>query len=64
MQDSFVITELSRQDLEELGFEADAIDDETMTRMANKLGDWYVEHNYCTSLLAVAELMGIPKKED
>jgi len=62
MKKSFVITEVSREDLEELGFDTSEVSDETMERLASKLADDYCEQLFWTSLDIIAEYMKIPKK--
>ena len=62
MKESFVISELSREDLEEVGFDASNISDETMEKLANKLGDDYCEYLFWTSLKINAEGLGLPKR--
>ena len=63
MKESFVISEVSREDLDELGYDAAKVSDETMERLASKLGDDYCEQLFWTSLKITAEYMNIPKKE-
>lgn len=63
MKESFVISEVSREDLDELGYDASKVSDETMERLASKLGDDYCEQLFWTSLKITAEYMNIPKKE-
>ena len=63
MKESFVISEVSREDLEELGYDASEVSDETMERLASKLGDDYCEQLFWTSLDIIAECMEIPKRE-
>jgi hypothetical protein len=62
MKESFVITEVSREDLEEIGFDTSKVSDETMERLARKLGDDYCEQLFWTSLEIIAEYLEIPKK--
>ena len=62
MKESFVITEVSREDLEEIGFDASKVSDETMERLARKLGDDYCEQLFWTSLEVMAEYLEIPKR--
>ena len=62
MKESFVISEVSREDLDELGYDAAKVSDETMERLASKLGDDYCEQLFWTSLKITAEYMNIPKK--
>lgn len=64
-QESFCISRLSREDLEERGFDTSDIDDKTMQRIADKLGDDYCEQLFWTSLEIIAEEgFGIPRRED
>ena len=63
MKESFVITEVSREDLEEIGFDTSKVSDETMERLARKLGDDYCEQLFWTSLEVMAEYLEIPKKD-
>lgn len=62
MKESFVITEVSREDLEEIGFDTSKVSDETMERLARKLGDDYCEQLFWTSLEIIAEYLEIPKR--
>ena len=62
MKESFIITEVSRGDLEGIGFDTSEISDETMERLARKLGDDYCEQLFWTSLEIIAEYLEIPKK--
>lgn len=62
MKESFVITEVSREDLEGIGFDTSKVSDETMERLARKLGDDYCEQLFWTSLEIIAEYLEIPKK--
>lgn len=61
---SFSISRLSREDLEEKGFDTSDVDDKTMERLASKLGDDYCEQLFWESLEIIAESMGIPRRED
>ena len=61
-KESFCISRLSREDLEEKGFDASDVDDKTMQRLADKLGDDYCEQLFWDSLDIIAESMGIPMK--
>ena len=63
MKESFVISEVSREDLEELGYDTSLVSDETMEYLAKKLGNDYCEQLFWTSLDIIAEYMEIPKKE-
>lgn len=62
MKESFVITEVSREDLEGIGFDTSKVSDETMERLARKLGDDYCEQLFWTSLEIIAEYLEIPKR--
>lgn len=63
MKESFVITEVSREDLEELGYDTSEVSDETMEYLAKKLANDYCEQLFWTSLDIIAEYMDIPKKK-
>ena len=63
MKESFVISEVSREDLEEIGFDTSEVSDETMEYLARKLGDDYCEQLFWSSLEIIAEYLEIPKKE-
>ena len=63
-QDSFCISRLSREDLEEKGFDTSDIDDKTMQQIADKLGEDYCEQLFWISLEIIAEEgFNIPRKE-
>ena len=63
-QESFCISRLSREDLESIGFDTSDIDDKTMQRLAEKLGDDYCEQLFWSSLEIIAEEgFNIPRKE-
>lgn len=63
MKESFVITSVSREDLEEIGFDTSEVSDETMEYLAKKLGNDYCEQLFWSSLEIIAEYLEIPKKE-
>ena len=60
----FHISSLSREDLEQKGFDTSDVDDKTMEKLASKLGDDYCEQLFWISLEIIAESMGIPRRED
>lgn len=63
-KDKFKISALSREDLESIGFDASDVDDDTMERLADKLGEDYCEQLFWTSLEIIAEEgFNIPRKE-
>lgn len=63
LQESFVITSVSREDLESLGFNAAEVSDDTMQELANKLANDYCEQLFWISLEILAkEYFNIPKK--
>ena len=59
--EDFVITSVSREDLESAGFDASDVDDDTMTELAEEMADDYLEQLFWTSLKILAENLGIPK---
>jgi hypothetical protein len=62
-KESFCISRLSREDLEQKGFDTSDVDDKTMQRLADKLGDDYCSQLFWESLEIIAEIMDIPRKE-
>jgi hypothetical protein len=62
MEESFVVTKVSRADLDALGFDTSGVSDETMEYLAKKLENDYCEQLFWTSLETIAEYMEIPKK--
>jgi hypothetical protein len=63
MKESFIVTQVSREDLETIGYDTSEVSDDTMERLASKLGDDYCEQLFWTSLDIMAEYMEIPKKK-
>lgn len=63
-QESFCISRLSREDLDSIGFDTSDIDDKTMQRLAEKLGEDYCKQLFWSSLEIIAdEGFNIPRKE-
>jgi hypothetical protein len=62
MKESFIVSEVSREDLECLGYDVSEVSDETMERLAKKLGDDYCDQLFWTSLDIIADYLEIPKK--
>ncbi len=58
-QEDFAITSICRDDLKFLGFDMTNVDDETMTAIASRLGD-YCDWN-AEDATSVAEALDIPK---
>lgn len=64
-KESWVISELSREDLEGLDYDTSNITDDEMERLAGKLGDDYCEQLFWTSLKVLAdEYFEFPRKMD
>lgn len=61
-QEAFVVTTLSRQDLESLGFNTKRVSDFKMEQLASKLSDDYCEQLFWISLHSIAECERIPKR--
>jgi len=59
-KETFPISCLSREDLEEKGFDSKKISDRLMERLAKKLGDDYCEQLFWTSLEIIAESEDCP----
>lgn len=55
MKEDFIISTLSRTDLEDLGFDTTNVSDETMESLARKLSDDYCEQMFSISLKIMAE---------
>lgn len=60
----FKITSIHRDDLEDVGFDASHIDDATMEDLASKMADDYCGQLFWIQLPIIAEILGIPRKED
>lgn len=56
----FKITSVHRDDLIAIGFDGNAVDDATMERLANKMGDDYVAQLFWDHLEIIAEYLDIP----
>ena len=61
--EDFVITSVSREDLETAGFDTSNVDDAVMSKLADKLADDYLEQLFWASLRIIAEGLDIPKKD-
>ena len=61
-QEFFPITTVAREDLEQEGFDASKVDDATMQRLADKMGDAYCDDGFWVDLRILAEYLEIPKK--
>ena len=60
----FVIARVHRDDLSEAGFDASQVDDATMRRLADKLGDAYVGDAFWFAISIIAEDLAIPATKD
>jgi lipoate synthase len=58
----FKITSVARQDLEEIGFDASNVNDDTMEELASKMADAYIENDFWIELEVIADYLKIPKK--
>ena len=62
-KENFEIASVCRADLEDLGYDTSKITDETMERLASKLGDDYCDQLFWTSLRVLADnYFNFPKK--
>lgn len=59
----FKITSVTREDLEDIGFNTSEVDDETMRKLASRLANDYCSNMFWDSLEIVAESLNIPKYE-
>ena len=64
MKEFFVITSISRDDLESLGYKTENITDEEMEKLAKKMADDYLEQMYWLSMDILAESMGFEIKDE
>ena len=62
-QTFFPITSVSRDDLEEIGFDTSNVTDSKMEYLAKKMADDYLEQMYWISLRIIAEYLEIPLKD-
>lgn len=60
----FKITSVHRDDLENAGFDASQAGDATMHRLASKMANDYCEQLFWEHLPILAEIIGIPRKEE
>lgn len=58
----FPITSVSREDLEARGFNTKNVGDDTMERLASKMGDAYVENGFWEDMYIIAEYLDIPRR--
>ena len=63
-QEFFDITSVSRDDLEEYGFDVKNIDDSDMSTLAGKMADDYCEQLFWTSMEIIADCLDFPRKWD
>lgn len=59
----FKISSVSREDLEHKGYDTSNVDDDTMRRLASKMGDDYVEQLFWIQIPILADYLGIPLKQ-
>jgi hypothetical protein len=59
----FPITSVHREDLEQAGFDASAVDDGTMRELAEKMADAYCESVFWIDLDVIADALGIPVRK-
>jgi len=60
----FKITSVHRDDLEQAGFDVSQVEDSTMEHLASKMADDYCEQLFWIHLPIIAEILGIPRKEE
>ena len=58
-QEFFQITSVSRDDLEEVGFDTKNVDDSTMIELASKMADAYCDMGFWEDLEILAEDLNI-----
>lgn len=64
LQDDFVISTVSRDDLIGNGFNAENLSDDMMKNVAAVMGDLYAEYEYTEELRMAADKLNIPKGVD
>jgi hypothetical protein len=57
----FVVTRVHRDDLKEMGFDASEVSDETMTYLASKMANAYIENSFWIDLEIIGEHLEIKK---
>ena len=62
-EEDFVITSVCRDDLINIGFDAEHLSDEDMQHIANIMGDLYCNYDYSDDLLEAARKLGLRKTE-
>jgi len=62
-QEFFQITSVSRNDLEEVGFDTKNVDDSTMIELASKMADAYCDMGFWEDLEILAEDLNIKYHE-
>jgi len=60
----FKITSVHRDDLESIGFDTSKVDDSMMQHLASKMADDYCEQLFWIHLPIIADILGIPQKEE
>ena len=63
MKNEFIVSILSREDFEEVGFDASNVDDETIQRIADKLGDLFCDQMFWPALVYLATDHKIPHRK-
>lgn len=63
LKDKFKITSVTREDLEDIGFDTSNVEDSTMEKLARRLSDDYCTNLFWCSLEIIAESLNIPKYE-
>jgi hypothetical protein len=59
----FAITSVHRGDLEGLGYDTGKVDEATITELADKMADAYLDSGFWIDLPIIADHLQIPKKE-
>jgi hypothetical protein len=59
----FQITSVHRDDLEGLGYDSSKVNDATMTELADKMANAYLENAFWIDLPIIADRLEIPKNE-
>jgi hypothetical protein len=59
----YPLTYLSKEDLEEMDFDTDKVNDETMKKISGKMTDIYLDNGFWEDMRLATEQLGVPSKE-
>ena len=59
----YPITYLSKEDLEDMDFDTDKVNDETMRKISGKMTDIYLDNGFWEDMRLAAEQLGVPQRD-